>query len=156
IGRHRTAQTKDLRGEETRPGPCYQSRFYSEYRTSFPSIQGFPVTPASSGQEGQFMKRPIGLVLALLLGAVPMLWAQASTGNIYGSVADASGAVLPGASVTISGANIGAHTTQSGPQGDFRFLNLDPGTYKLTVSMTGFANATRDVVVTTGQIGRAS
>jgi carboxypeptidase family protein/TonB-dependent receptor-like protein len=97
------------------------------------------------------MKRPIWIVLALLLGAVPMLWAQASTGSIYGSVADASGAVLPGATIAISGANIGGRTTQSGSQGDFRFLNLDPGTYKLTVSMTGFATVNREVAVTTGQ-----
>ena len=40
------------------------------------------------------MKRAIGLALALLLAAVPGLWAQASSGNIYGTVADASGAAL--------------------------------------------------------------
>ncbi|HET6896691.1 MAG TPA: carboxypeptidase-like regulatory domain-containing protein, partial [Vicinamibacteria bacterium] len=97
------------------------------------------------------MKRPIGLVLALLLGAVPGLWAQASTGNIYGTVADASGAVLPGASITVSGATTGGRTTQSGIQGDFRFLNLDPGTYKVAVTMKGFGTVTREVVVTTGQ-----
>jgi hypothetical protein len=100
---------------------------------------------------GQFMKRPIGFVLALLLGAVPGLWAQASTGNIYGSVADASGAVLPGASITVSGATTGGRTTQSGVQGDFRILNLDPGTYKVAVTMKGFGTVTREVVVTTGQ-----
>jgi hypothetical protein len=97
------------------------------------------------------MKRPIGLVLALLLGAVPMLWAQASTGNIYGSVLDASGAVLPGASVSLTGATTGGRAAQSGPQGEFRFLNLDPGTYKLTVTMAGFATSAREIVVTTGQ-----
>jgi hypothetical protein len=97
------------------------------------------------------MKRPIGFVLALMLGAVPMLLAQASSGNVYGSVADASGAVLPGALVTLSGANTGGRTTTSGTQGDFRYLNLDPGTYKLAVSMKGFGTVTREVVVTTGQ-----
>ena len=97
------------------------------------------------------MKRIIGLVMALLLAAVPGLWAQASTGNIYGTVSDASGAVLPGATITISGATMGARTTQSGANGDFRFLNLDPGTYKLTVAMPGFATVNREVVVTTGQ-----
>ncbi|PYQ49938.1 MAG: hypothetical protein DMF78_16960, partial [Acidobacteria bacterium] len=66
-------------------------------------------------------------------------------------MADASGAVLPGATITISGANIGAHPTQTGSQGEFRFLNLDPGTYKLSVGMAGFATVTREVVVTTGQ-----
>jgi hypothetical protein len=97
------------------------------------------------------MKRIIGPVMALLLAAVPGLWAQASRGNIYGTVLDASGAVLPGATVTISGASMGARTTQSGDNGDFRILNLDPGTYKLSVSMPGFATVNREVVVTTGQ-----
>ena len=97
------------------------------------------------------MKRLIGLALALSLGLVPGLWAQASTGNIYGTVADASGAPIPGATVTITGTNIGARTTQTGANGDFRFLNLDPGTYKLVVTMTGFATVNREVIVTTGQ-----
>ena len=97
------------------------------------------------------MKRLIGLALALSLGFVPGLWAQASTGNIYGTVADASGAAIPGATVAISGVTIGGRTTQTGANGEFRFLNLDPGTYKLTVTMSGFATVNREVVVTTGQ-----
>src|SRR5262245_56500271 len=96
------------------------------------------------------MRRPIWIVLALLLAA-PSLWAQASGGNIYGSVVDASGAVVPGATIALSGATIGGRTTQSDKQGDFRFLNLDPGTYKLAVTMQCFANVNRDVIVTTGQ-----
>jgi hypothetical protein len=97
------------------------------------------------------MKRIIGLALILVLGAVPGLWAQAATGNIYGQVTDASGAVLPGASITITGANIGTRTTTSSSQGDFRFLNLDNGTYKMVVSLTGFATVNRELIVTTGQ-----
>jgi carboxypeptidase family protein/TonB-dependent receptor-like protein len=97
------------------------------------------------------MKRIIGLALALSLGLVPGLWAQASTGNIYGTVTDASGAPIPGATVVISGATIGARTTQTGTSGDFRFLGLDPGMFKLVVSMSGFATINREVVVTTGQ-----
>ena len=42
---------------------------------------------------------------------------------------------FPGATVTLTGATIGGRTTTSGTQGDFRFLNLDPGTYKLAVSL---------------------
>jgi hypothetical protein len=97
------------------------------------------------------MKRLIGLALALSLGFVPGLWAQASTGNIYGTVADASGAPIPGATVAISGATMGGRSSQTGTNGEFRFLNLDPGTYKLTVTMSGFATVNREVVVTTGQ-----
>jgi len=97
------------------------------------------------------MKRIIGLALALLVGVASASWAQ-STGNIYGVVNDASGAVLPGANVTITNAAKGVSSvTTSGTQGDFRFLNLDPGTYKVAVGLTGFATVNRDVVVTTGQ-----
>lgn len=97
------------------------------------------------------MKRLIGLALALSLGFVPGLWAQASTGNIYGTVSDASGAAIPGATVAISGVTMGGRSTQTGTNGEFRFLNLDPGTYKLTVTMSGFATVNREVIVTTGQ-----
>ena len=96
------------------------------------------------------MKRILGLALVLMLGATPGLWAQASTGNVYGTVTDASGAV-PGAAVTISGTTLGARSTTAGTQGDFRFLNLNNGTYKLVVALAGFATVNREIVVTTGQ-----
>ncbi len=96
------------------------------------------------------MKRLIGLTMALLLAWAPRAFAQASAGTIYGTITDASGAVLPGATVTVSSSS-GSRTTQSGPKGDFRFLNLASGDYKLTATLTGFATVTRDVVVTTGQ-----
>ena len=52
--------------------------------------------------------------------------------------------------MTISGATIGARSTVAGSQGDFRFLNLDPGTYKLNVALTGFTTVNREVMVQTG------
>ena len=97
------------------------------------------------------MKRITGLVLALALSLVPGAWAQFTGGNIYGAVTDASGAVLPGANVTISSDRSGARSTTAGTQGDFRFLNLDNGTYKLTVALAGFATVNREVIVTAGQ-----
>ena len=41
------------------------------------------------------MKRSLFLALALLLGLLPGAFAQTATGNIYGTVADQSGAVGP-------------------------------------------------------------
>jgi hypothetical protein len=96
------------------------------------------------------MRRLFGLTLALLVASAPGVFAQATGGNIYGSVADATGAVLPGAAITLSAAGGGVRTTTSGPQGEFRFLSLDPGTYKLTVTLSGFATVTRDVIIATG------
>ena len=73
------------------------------------------------------MKRFL-LALALLLGLQSTALAQFAGGNIYGTVTDESGAVLPGATVTLTGASIGRPHHDRGTQGDFRFLNLDPGT----------------------------
>jgi len=93
----------------------------------------------------------LGLALAMLVGLAPGAWAQISKGNIYGTLADEQGAVVPGATVTLTGATIGTRTTTSAATGDFRFLNLDPGTYKLTVALSSFATLTRDVKVTIGE-----
>ena len=61
-------------------------------------------------------------------------------GNVYGTVSDESGAVLPGASIEMVGAEGGNRTTTSGSQGDFRFLNMANGKYALRVTLTGFAD----------------
>src|SRR5262245_47778032 len=89
------------------------------------------------------------LALALLALLAPMAMAQ-STGNVYGTINDESGAVLPGASVELTGAAGGNRTTTSGSQGEFRFLNVDNGKYTLKVTLAGFATTKRDIVVTTG------
>ena len=96
------------------------------------------------------MRKTLGLALALLLGLLPIASAQSAGGNIYGNVVDDSGAILPGASVTVSSTKIGNRTTTSDSKGGFRFLGLDPGSYTLTVSLTGFATTKRDVVVNLG------
>src|SRR6266496_3995167 len=96
-------------------------------------------------------KKTISLAIASVLLLVPAVRAQFATGNVYGTVNDSSGAVLPGASITLTGGTIGARSTTSGSQGDFRFLNLDPGTYTLAVSLTGFSTVKRSVIVNTGQ-----
>ena len=71
------------------------------------------------------MKKIFTLGLVILLMASVGAFAQTATGNVYGKVVDQSGAVLPGASVTISG-EAGSRTTVTGADGTFRFLNLDP------------------------------
>jgi hypothetical protein len=88
------------------------------------------------------------VALALCTGAAA--FAQISTGGIYGRVADEQSAVLPGATVTLNGENTGTRTTTSGANGEFRFLNLDPGTYTVAVNLGGFATTQRNVIVSAG------
>jgi len=91
-----------------------------------------------------------GLAFVLVAGLSPSAWAQISTGGIYGKVTDEQSAVLPGATVTLTGANTGARSTTSGPGGEFRFIGLDPGTYTVAVALPGFATTQRTVTVSAG------
>jgi hypothetical protein len=95
------------------------------------------------------IKRVVGLALALIAGLAPIAFAQ-SSGNVYGTVADESGAVLPGATVDLTGASGDTRSTTSGTQGDFRFLNLPNGKYTLKITLPGFATTKRDITVNTG------
>jgi len=82
------------------------------------------------------MRRPLFTLLALLL-AVSAL-AQVQGGNIYGTIVDEQGAVLPGCTVTIMGLDR-TQTFVTEADGRFRFLGLPPGPYKVSVSLPGFA-----------------
>ena len=79
------------------------------------------------------------LVLALASSAL----AQRTTGGISGTVKDASGAVLPGVTVSVSGSNIvGTQTALTNEQGFYRFIGLPPGDYQLVFSLGGFKTVT--------------
>ena len=96
-------------------------------------------------------QRVLGIALLAAVGFAPAARAQVtSTGNIYGTVKDESGAVLPGVTATLTGA-FGTRSTTSGTSGDFRFVNVDHGTHQLRVALTGFTGVTRPVTVVIGQ-----
>ncbi len=65
--------------------------------------------------------------------------AQTQTGRIWGTVTDASGAVIPGASITVT--NVGttlAKTAVANDQGRFVITDLMPATYEVSAEITGF------------------
>jgi hypothetical protein len=77
------------------------------------------------------------LVVLLLAAAFPAA-AQLQTGDLYGTVKGADGGALPGVTVTLAG--IGSPKVQvTEADGQFRFLGLYPGTYKLTAELQGFS-----------------
>jgi len=59
---------------------------------------------------------------------------------------------VPGANITVRNQNTGISTTlQSGTEGDFTILYLDPGTYEVSVQKSGFNKLVlRDITVTVG------
>jgi len=70
--------------------------------------------------------------------------AQRTTGDIRGVVTDASGAVLPGVTVTLRGASVqGTPIAVTNESGVYRFPNLAPGTYEVTAELAGFATKTQ-------------
>ncbi|HWX24293.1 MAG TPA: carboxypeptidase-like regulatory domain-containing protein, partial [Vicinamibacteria bacterium] len=91
------------------------------------------------------------LMCMTALGAAPAL-AQQTTGNIVGTVTDDSGAVLPGATVTVSGPTIvGTEVAVSSDKGLYRIAALPPGNYSLEVVMSGFGTQKRIVKLPLGQ-----
>lgn len=96
----------------------------------------------------------IASVLALVL-AVPGADAQVLYGSVIGTVIDESGAVIPGAQVTITNRSTGvSNQTQTGADGVYRLTNILAGTYELAVTAAGFRSYTQPevaVVVNTVQ-----
>ena len=84
------------------------------------------------------------VLLALLVSSSAT--AQVETGSITGTVSDASGAVLPGVTVTLTGQRLigGAQTQVSDATGGYRFDRLPPGAYTLKFELQGFKTVTRD------------
>ena len=76
----------------------------------------------------------------LVCSFLPMTWAQENTGRIDGIVVDDTGAVIPGARLTVATPSApGDLTTTSDSTGSFVFPNLPPGIYTVTVSKVGFS-----------------
>jgi carboxypeptidase family protein/TonB-dependent receptor-like protein len=72
--------------------------------------------------------------------------AQVQTGSITGTVTDSSNAVLPGATVTLTGERLigGASSLVTDASGVYRFDRLSPGTYVVRFELQGFKTVTHD------------
>src|SRR5882757_6712681 len=92
----------------------------------------------------------LGLAVLVLLVLVPAAaFAQAS---ITGVVKDASGAVLPGVTVEASSPALIEKTKSAVTDGtgQYRIIDLRPGTYEVTFTLTGFNAVKRDGIELTG------
>jgi len=98
------------------------------------------------------MRRRLQIVMAVLVAALfvsTTAFAQgggaSTTGSINGKVADSSGGVLPGVTVTATSSSLmGVQTSVTDTGGLYRFPALPPGTYTLTYELPGFNTLKRE------------
>lgn len=91
------------------------------------------------------------LVAALLAGASTFVYGQGgSTSSISGTVVDTDGGAVPGATVVVTNdATKTSIQTLSNFQGIFSVPSINPGSYSVTVSLSGFSNySVTDLIVT--------
>lgn len=95
-------------------------------------------------------------LLALLLGVTNSLKAQTATGQITGTVKDASGAVLARAKVTIANQSNGfTREATTNEEGNYSFPLLPVGNYTVTVAQSGFSTSKQsNVQLTVDKIAR--
>ena len=92
-------------------------------------------------------------LLFVAAAASAPLFAQGNLATVLGSVKDQSGAVLPGANVTIT--NVGTGTSRSsvtGTRGEYRVPALQAGSYEMKIELTGFQSEVRKgITLSVGQ-----
>src|SRR5262245_61489590 len=95
------------------------------------------------------------MVLSALMANQATAQSQASTGQISGTVRDASGAYVPNANVTITNKATGLKSEETtNPDGIFQFVLVPVGSYEIKVAVPGFSEAVaKDVTV---EVGRTS
>ena len=99
----------------------------------------------------------VALTIVLCFSAIA--FGQGTTGDIEGTVTDSNGAVIPGASVTITstGSTTGfSRTVTANENGKYFVGNMPPGAYKVSVSQSGFDAASKTVTVAVDKIASGS
>ncbi len=88
--------------------------------------------------------KTLTLLTLVVLLCPYVLFGQATDGNITGTVTDATGAVIPGATVELINMNTGVETlTESDASGIYRFNNVLVGQYRVTARAEGFKPAAK-------------
>ena len=110
----------------------------------------------------------LGLWAGILCLTISPLHAQEQFASIAGLVTDPTGAVIPGAVVTVTNERTGVkNTVETNAEGYYTVTSLIPGTYDVAVSKAGFSSVTRvganldvaqnariDVALTLGQVSQ--
>ena len=98
------------------------------------------------------MRRLFAIFVLILVPLSVQSLAQAQKASLGGKVTDQTGAVIPLAAVTVTGADGKQTIATTNPAGVFALHELPPGTYSIAVSAQGFAPLKQDgVVLSSGQ-----
>ena len=87
------------------------------------------------------MRRYVGA--AILFGLLLVNTAFSQNGQVAGSVSDASGALIPGVTITATNTGTGVTTTTvTNDSGAYTFPSLQPGVYRMSAELPGFQTST--------------
>jgi hypothetical protein len=90
----------------------------------------------------------VATLISALLVCGAHAFAQSATTSLRGTISDAKGAVVTGATVTLDHPATGfSRTVKTDDQGTYQFLQVPPASYVMTVSAAGFATVKRENVV---------
>src|SRR5947209_13823934 len=90
----------------------------------------------------------VAAVLGSILALGTCVSSQSATTSLHGTISDAKGLVVAGASITLSNSATGfSRSTQTDDQGAYQMLEVPPSTYVMTVTANGFATTKRENVV---------
>ncbi|MBZ5552642.1 MAG: TonB-dependent receptor [Acidobacteriia bacterium] len=93
------------------------------------------------------------LAFMFLLSYTTISLAQTDTARLQGTITDAQGAVVNGATITVTSLGTGRSVTvESGGAGDYSVPALPPGHYKVEVKMQGFKAVTQEITLQVSQI----
>lgn len=85
----------------------------------------------------------VAVCLFSILFLVSSLFAQETTGGLQGTVKDPSGAVVSNAAIELTGTSlVGKKTLTTDSSGYYRFANLPPSTYTITVKASRLRSVT--------------
>lgn len=97
------------------------------------------------------------LVVSTLALSTTVVAQTVRTGSIAGTIADETGGALPGVTITLTSPalQVSQVLRTSDAQGEYQFVDLPPGTYRLTYELSGFTTFVREEIrLTTGFAAR--
>jgi hypothetical protein len=106
----------------------------------------------TTGRTGRRVARVL-MAVCLLAMSWTVLRAQTDTARVEGSVVDQTGAIVPGATITVKNLqNAATRVVTSGKDGNFTAEALEPGRYSAEVKAPGFASQVQNFTLDVSQV----